>query len=115
MAAKRLAGVAGVLGSVVSAPHGESSQQSETDGGNAVANPDRHQARRTLAKKRPKTRLGRPPGPTRAERPEKRKATVWIKADVLDNYHDWSWDERCQLGELIERALVDYRDRKRGR
>ena len=30
----------------------------------------------------------------------------------MDEYRDWSWEERCQLGELVERALSQYRSRR---
>jgi hypothetical protein len=30
----------------------------------------------------------------------------------MDEYREWSWEERCQLGELVERALSQYRKQR---
>ena len=38
--------------------------------------------------------------------------TVRIDARLAAVYRDWSWDQRCQLGELFERALRAYRSKK---
>jgi hypothetical protein len=59
-------------------------------------------------------RRGRPPGRKSGERVPKKKATLWVSASLLEEYVDWSWDERCNIGELIERALLDYKKRRRG-
>lgn len=56
-------------------------------------------------------RKGRPPGPREGESVAKEKVTLRIDKALMDAYRDWSWEERCQLGELVERALVKYRDR----
>lgn len=101
MASKRQSGVAGVLSGLVSAPPAVVDQQPRRD------TPDREHRPKSNTSKR-KTRLGRPPGPRAIDRRPKTKATLWITAAVLDEYHDWTWDERCQLGELVERALVHY-------
>ncbi|MBW3599730.1 MAG: hypothetical protein KY475_20975 [Planctomycetes bacterium] len=47
-------------------------------------------------------------------RKPKDKTSLWISAEVMDDYREWSWEEHCTLGELIERALEAYR-RRRGR
>jgi len=60
-----------------------------------------------------RTRLGRPPGKQPINRRPKEKATLRIDTELMADYRDWSWDERCQLGELVERALADYRRRRR--
>jgi uncharacterized protein (DUF4415 family) len=62
---------------------------------------------------RKRARLGRPPGKSSNDSPAKEKATLRISTELMSEYRDWSWDERCQLGELVERALADYRRRHR--
>ena len=39
--------------------------------------------------------------------------TLRIDAELISDYRDWSWEKRCQLGELVEHALADYRRRRR--
>ena len=66
---------------------------------------------------RPKARRGRPPGTGRAgEGPvERKKVTLRIKSSLIDEYIEWSWSKRCQLGQLIEEALEFYGNRERRR
>jgi hypothetical protein len=56
-----------------------------------------------------RARVGRPPGVPNGARTYKLKTTVYVNADILDYYRDWSWEARCNLGELVERALVAYK------
>ena len=65
------------------------------------------------SRKRPSARLGRPPGRGGARTGSKEKATLRIDAELMSDYREWSWDQRCQLGELVERALAEYRRRHR--
>ena len=58
-------------------------------------------------------RRGRPPGRKTGDTPPKTKTTLWVNADIIAEYRDWSWDEKCNVGELVERALTDYRRRHR--
>ena len=44
----------------------------------------------------------------------KEKVTLRIGKGLMDEYREWSWDERCQLGELVERALAQYARRRQG-
>ena len=37
--------------------------------------------------------------------PPKEKVTLRLDAELVADYRDWSWDQRCQLGELVEQAL----------
>jgi hypothetical protein len=53
-------------------------------------------------------RRGRPPGKANAALP-KEKVTVWITASLIADYREWTWEARCQLSNLVERALADYR------
>jgi hypothetical protein len=66
---------------------------------------------------KPKARRGRPPGSQRAgEGPvERKKVTLRIKSSLIDEYIEWSWNRRCQLGQLIEEALESYGTRERRR
>jgi hypothetical protein len=56
-----------------------------------------------------RARTGRPPGVPNGSRSQKLKATMHINGALLDYYRDWSWEARCNLGELIERAMVAYK------
>jgi hypothetical protein len=56
-----------------------------------------------------KARVGRPPGLRNGDRSEKAKATMHISESLLNFYRDWSWEARCNLGELIERAMASYK------
>ena len=59
------------------------------------------------------TRRGRPPGKKEAVDSEKEKVTLRLSKALVDDYRDWTWEERCQLGELIERAMQQYRKHRR--
>jgi hypothetical protein len=59
-----------------------------------------------------RARTGRPPGIANGSRSQKEKATMHINAALMDFYRDWSWEARCNLGELIERAMVAYKSRR---
>jgi uncharacterized protein (DUF4415 family) len=57
-------------------------------------------------------RKGRPPGKGRERKEPKEKMTVWLDADLIAEYRDWSWDARCQLSTLVEEALLAYRNQR---
>jgi hypothetical protein len=40
---------------------------------------------------------------------QKQKVTFRVSSDLIAEYRDWSWEARCQLSHLVERALADYR------
>lgn len=61
-----------------------------------------------------KARQGRPPGRQSGKGTRKAKATLRVSAELMDDYREWSWEERCNLGELVERALEEHRRRHRG-
>jgi uncharacterized protein (DUF4415 family) len=54
-------------------------------------------------------RRGRPPGQRAGEAADKEKVTLRLNKEMMDDYREWSWEERCQLGELVERAMLQYR------
>jgi hypothetical protein len=60
-----------------------------------------------------KVRTGRMPGRQDKPRVPKEKATVYISAEVMGEYREWTWECRCYLGELIEQAMRDYYRRQR--
>lgn len=113
MAKKRISGISGVLEELIttrSAAESTATKNStpEADRAGTIALapvPGKIDKARSCA------RLGRPPGPRRKPTPPKDKVTLRIDAELLADYREWSWDERCQLGELVERALIEFRKR----
>jgi hypothetical protein len=60
-----------------------------------------------------RTRIGRPKGVKDGQTPPKRKVSVLLNAQVIDEYDRWSWDLHCNIGALIDQALVEYLRRNR--
>jgi hypothetical protein len=58
-------------------------------------------------------RRGRPPGPRPEASIRREKVTVWLRAELIAQYRDWSWECRCQLSSLVEIALEEYHGRRR--
>ena len=116
--AAEISGIAGVLGDLVSGEGeiGHAKAKVRKPVRTPTAAPVQHVEhviRATpLPASRP-TRLGRPPGKKAAEQPLKEKTTLWVSAEVMAVYREWSWELRCNLGELIERALDEHRRRYR--
>ena len=108
MAGKTISGISGVLGELISpAPLPTESPQSSQlaierqeakSAGTAQPTPPRPR----------RARLGRPPGKTTRRRGPKEKVTLRIPSNLIAEYRDWSWEARCQLSELVERALAAY-------
>jgi len=110
MAKHPVSGISGVLGGLISSSPSaakESGRLSETAQGASGELKTRDQA--SPAPRRMATRLGRPPGRSRTEAIRREKVTLRIDATLIDDYRDWSWTKRCQLGELVEQALCNYR------
>jgi hypothetical protein len=108
VAQKTVSGVAGVLRGLIadSAPDPQaqpplSDRMSSED---QVSAPARLAPNRTTAR----ARMGRPPGRIPGQQPPREKLTLRVDAGLTAAYRDWSWDARCQLGELVERAMRDY-------
>ena len=112
MARNEVSGVRGVLGELISAAPSEQKrpQDSSKSAPQTFSIDDR--PRKQIEPTKPRARLGRPPGRHSGKTPPKEKVTVRIDARLAALYRDWSWDERCQLGELFERALREYRNKK---
>lgn len=127
MAAKQLKGVGGVLGGLLS-PELAVTETSEPSAKPAPAAPTTEAAEpaaaeqpttsepkaksRQSAQPKIQARRGRPPGRRAGDAPEKEKVTLRLSKELMDEYRDWSWDEHCQLGDLVERALSQYRSRR---
>ena len=65
---------------------------------------------KTVSSDRPatKARLGRPPQSS-ASSTARQKVTVRIRPDLIDAYRDQSWEARCSLSRLVEKAMSEYR------
>lgn len=114
MASKTISGISGVLGELISPapPPTESPQFSQL----AM---ERHEAKSSSGTAQPapprprRARLGRPPGKAIRHRGPKEKVTLRIPSNLIAEYRDWSWEARCQLSELVERALAAYGESRR--
>ena len=60
---------------------------------------------------RPRARIGRFPGTKNGE--AKERISGRISPDLKDAYVEWALSEQCALGELMERALVEFYQRHR--
>jgi hypothetical protein len=127
MNSKRLAGIDDVLSHLISTPtEGPSKHSKSTYGeGESVpskpSNPKRKDARTEKTPKKTheidnsqhiqKARLGRPPAAKNAPHAPKEKLTVRIPRELAAEYRDWSWEARCSLSSLVERAMLEYHER----
>ena len=118
MAKKEVCGISGVLGELIS-------EESSSEGSASKKQPPalpKKQASASPGKTAPaatpempsppdscRARLGRPPGNAGQRAEPKEKVTLRIPSDLIAEYRDWSWEARCQLSELVEKALVSYR------
>ena len=121
MAKQTVGGISGVLGGLISAPVAASAAAAPAEppiarptvGQFAASVPPPAHARETIVPKalaaKTSARRGRPPGRRTGSTPNKEKVTLRVDAGLIEHYREWSWSERCQLGELVERALADYR------
>jgi hypothetical protein len=107
VAGRQVDGVAGVLAGLVQPEHNCPENRRQ-----ANAERRRSQARPPSVPSPRKARLGRPPGRVPGKSVPKEKVTLRIHTALMSEYREWSWQQRCQLGELIERALTDYRKRR---
>ena len=127
MAAKPLKGVGGVLGGLISSepsapvtPEPSASpspaeliaEPVEAASVEQSATPAVRAKPRPPAQPKTQARRGRPPGRKAGEVREKEKVTLRLSKELVEEYRDWSWDERCQFGELVERALSQYRKQR---
>ena len=115
MAKTEVGGISGVLGELVSKEpvFDESPLKSEPRALTEKCNPD-PMPETPSPPKASRARLGRPPGAGLRQSGPKEKVTLRIPSKLIAEYRDWSWEARCQLSELVERALVAYRRTRRG-
>lgn len=112
MTRKPLSGIDGVLGNLLSA-----SPRNAGRGHEARPTAD-GPPKATMVTPRPANdnsvhvrgaRLGRPFGTrANANRPRE-KVTVQIATSLIAEYRDQSWEARCSLSRLVEKALSEYR------
>ena len=97
-------GVNGVLQTLLTEPVASGSEDA-----NNRQRSSRKKAK-TAASCRPETkaRLGRPPQSS-ASSMARQKVTVRIRPDLIDAYRDQSWEARCSLSRLVEKAMSEYR------
>ncbi len=100
---RRITGIGGVLGEIIS-------DDPPTFGSSDPA-PSSSQLK---PKRKSHARAGRPPGRVQAKTRRREKLTVRIDAELVDKYRDWSWDARCNLGELVGQAMrIHLKNRRR--
>ena len=58
-----------------------------------------------------KARQGRPPGVKPKTGPVREKVTIYVSKDLMNEFRERSWDERKNIGVLVESALIDYKER----
>jgi hypothetical protein len=109
VAKKTIGGISGVLGELISPE--PTATESTPKKRPSAASPEPEPTGTpdpTPTRSPQRARLGRPPGSgVRHARP-KEKVTLRISSELIADYRDWSWDARCQLSELVERAMAQY-------
>jgi hypothetical protein len=85
----------------------EAAKPAERRGPEAAKLATSHALSRTV-----EARRGRPAGRSALAEP-KSKVTFWLSRPLVESYRDWSWEARCQVSHLVERALTDYCGRER--
>jgi hypothetical protein len=113
VAKKQIAGVTGVLGSLISDSNTLVDQPEDETSLDEVASASTPTTADLASKEKVRARLGRPPGRINSAPIAKEKLTVRIEARLAAAYRDWSWEARCQLGELVEQALNEYLARRK--
>ncbi len=113
MTRQPLPGIDGVLSNLLSTgrAHSESIASNEptpADHPRASATAESGLSRTTGA------RRGRPLGPHCREAGPKEKVTFRISCELATEYRNWSWEARCSLSTLVERALGEYYRRQPG-
>ena len=111
MARSKIAGITGVLGDLMSPSQSPAvSPKGEGIPPHSDAAPtETHRSGPSPPRPRKSARVGRPPRSAVGCSRPKEKVTLRISSELIAEYRDWSWEARCQLGELVEQALVAYR------
>jgi hypothetical protein len=108
MAKNPIAGISGILGGLISSAPPAPALADQSPAPAAGPTVEEQTATRPMPRGTG-ARRGRPPGRLAAPAIRREKVTLRIDARLIDDYRDWSWTQRCQLGELVERALSSYR------
>ena len=100
-------GIQGILNDILSSPVAEERRR-------ATSPAERHNG---IPASRPTeqipTRRGRPVGSGRRAQRLREKTTLRIERELIADYRDWSWEARCNLSGLVEKAMADYQRRNR--
>jgi hypothetical protein len=116
MTAKQIHGIDGILGDLISAPCQQGARAVETAHLIEEATPS------TLAGSPPAendggsiqgARRGRPFGTRTSADTSREKVTLRIPSSLIAEYRDRSWEARCSLSSLVERAMIEHRRRFR--
>jgi uncharacterized protein (DUF4415 family) len=109
MAGKTISGIGGVLGDLISpavtpaaSPRLEQPPAGDRKAGNTGT------PKPPAASRPRRARLGRPLESSLRPTDRKEKVTLRVSSDLIAEYRNWSWEARCQLSELVERALRTY-------
>jgi len=116
MATKPIGGITGVLGELISPSATPAASPRPEQRSPKGRQPDPVDVREPQAITGPqRARVGRPLARSLRRAGHKEKVTFRINSDLIAQYRDWSWEARCQLGELVEQALTTYRESRRNR
>ena len=119
--AQKLKGVGGVLGSLISSGTNPPMPDANGNTGRRIAaewtQAELAEQSAPSARATTPSRMGPKSPPAEADllarkpasRRIRRKVTLRLSKELIDDYREWSWEERCQLGELVEKAMVQYR------
>ncbi len=110
MGKNSVGGISGVLGGLISAAPRETSPRITAPSEPSQSKPAAPPRSKLMGRS---ARRGRPPGRLTGSAAAKTKVTLRVDAGLMDDYREWSWSARCQLGELVERALSHYRQMHR--
>lgn len=121
MAPKQLKGVGGVLGNLLSQPEPSPSpvrEDAPTVAPPAEVPPSPVRSSTTsnpvslpkpTSGEKQSARRGRPPAGSKTTGPvEREKVSLRLRADLAAVYREWSWEERCQFSDLVDRAMESY-------
>ena len=105
MAQKSVGGVTGVLGGLISNPPPAASEPPAREHCDRDMPIVSNTPLRPGSTPRSRARLGRPVGRVAGQAANKEKLTIRVDAELASTYRDWSWESRCQVGELVQQAL----------
>jgi uncharacterized protein (DUF4415 family) len=114
MSRAKTTGIGGILDGLLSTAHGSQATM-QTIPSEKPPEPRSSDTGTPAKTPRIAARRGRPPGKGRERKEPKEKMTVWLDADLIAQYRDWSWDARYQLSTLVEEALIAYRNHRGNR